>query len=463
VANSVTRRDVLWGYAASALNIGAGLILLPVILHYMPSEDAGLWFVFITLASLAQLLEMGFQPTLARNAAYVYAGAQSLKKVGISSEHDNQSDINLKLLDTLVMAARRIYRFVAVLAGVVLFLGGSYYITQLLTPTQDRITTNLAWLAFASGYIVNFYFGYINGLLQGRGDITEANKVVVISRTGLILLGGSAVAMGYGMLGLGVAATLAAVVGRVAAYHYFYAKYHPEFEASKIEVNDSAHELIKTLWHNASRLGAVQLGAYLIQRGNILIASSFLGLAGAASYGMTITVLMALSGIAMVICSIQVPYMSALQAKGDRETLASVYGQIILLSWLVFTVGLFVLIVLGDSLLVFIGSKTELLPMWPLALLGFIFLLEMNHSIAATYLTTMNRIPFLYSSLISGLGIMVMALMSINQLGVLGLIASQGLVQLAYNNWKWPREAIFHLEIPLQRILNLGLRRIANG
>lgn len=439
MANPVTKLDLLWGYTATALNIGAGLILLPVILRYLPSEDVGLWFVFMTLASLAQLLEMGFQPTLARNSAYVYAGAQNLRKVGLSGESGNLSDINLKLLDALVMAARRIYRFVAFIATIVLLFGGTYYITQLLTPSQDRVTSILAWLAFASGYIANFYFGYINGLLQGRGDITEANKVVVISRTGLILLGGSAVVMGYGMLGLGVAAMLAAVMGRIVAYRFFYAKYNPVVHACSMEINDSVRELTKTLWHNASRLGVVQLSAFLIQRGNILIASSFFGLAAAASYGMTITVLMALLGLAMVICSIQIPYMSALQAKGDLDALARVYGQITFLGWSIFTVGLFVLVVLGDLLLNFIGSKTELLPTWPLLLLGFIFLLEVNHSIAATYLTTMNRIPFVYSSLLSGLGVLVLAILTIEPFGVLGLIAAQGVVQLTYNNWKWPR------------------------
>jgi len=463
VAKPVTQRDVLWGYAASALNIGAGLILLPVILRYLPSEDVGLWFVFITLASLAQLLEMGFQPTLARNAAYVYAGAQILIKVGLPSEESCAGQINKELLDTLVAAARRIYQAVAIMAALVLLLAGTYYISTLLTPNQDHTSSLLAWVAFASGYIVNFYYGYINGLLQGRGDVSQANKVVVITRSLLIILGGVAVALGYGMIGLGVASMLTAIVGRFAAHRFFYANYIPSNELIGRELSGSQQALIKVLWHNASRLGAVQLGAFLIQRGNILIASSFLGLAAAASYGMTITVLMALSGIAMVICSIQVPHMSALQAKNDRESLASVYGQIILLSWSVFTVGQLILIVLGDSLLDFIGSKTELLPMWPLALLGFIFLLEMNHSIAATYLTTMNRIPFVYASLISGLGIIALALLSIKQFGVLGLIAAQGLVQLAYNNWRWPSEAIFHLEKPLQSILNLGLRRITNG
>src|SRR6266567_8101153 len=74
---AISRRDIYWGYAAQLLNVGAGLILLPVVVRYFSPEDVGLWFVFITLAGLAQLLEFGFQPTLARNTAYVYAGARS--------------------------------------------------------------------------------------------------------------------------------------------------------------------------------------------------------------------------------------------------------------------------------------------------------------------------------------------------------------------------------------------------
>jgi len=35
MAKPVTKLDLLWGYTATALNNGAGLILLPVILRYL--------------------------------------------------------------------------------------------------------------------------------------------------------------------------------------------------------------------------------------------------------------------------------------------------------------------------------------------------------------------------------------------------------------------------------------------
>lgn len=461
MAISINRYDVLWGYTASALNIGAGLILLPVILHYLSPEDVGLWFVFMTLANLAQLLELGFNPTLARNVAYVYAGNQSLKKVGLHVEKNCCNDFDQSLLDALVIAARLIYRYIALLASVVLFLGGSYYIIKVITPAQDITISILAWITFSGGYISNFYFGYINGILQGRGDISDSNKIIVFTKSVFIFFGLCSVVMGFGVLGLGLASLVASILGRILAYHVLYSKYQPFVYDGTGEVTTKARELIKILWHNASRLGAVQLGAFFILRGNILIASSFIGLAAAASYAMTITVLMTLTGVATVIAQLQMPHMSALQAKGDRKNLTRLYGQILLFSWITFVIGLVILIVFGDGLMTLIGSKTQLLPTLSLFALGTIFLLEMNHGIAATYLTTMNHIPFVYAALISGLGIIFLAWNMIVPFGVSGLIMAQGLGQLAFNNWKWPLEVSKNLGCTHIQMIKAYLKNIS--
>ena len=458
--NPVTRRDVVWGYMATALNVGGGLILLPVILRYLPSEDVGLWFVFITLASLAQLLEMGFQPTLARNAAYINAGAQNLNMVGLPTEMSSAGQINRVLLDSLVAAARRIYLTVAILAALVLLIAGTYYISTLLAPNQEPNNSLLAWLAFASGYIINFYYGYINGLLQGRGDVTQANKVVILSRSVFIIFGGSAVALGYGMVGLGLASMLAAISGRIAAHRYFHLNYTPSTQIDKSTDIKSRQAMIKMLWHNASRLGAVQVGAFLIQRGNILIASSYLGLATAASYGLTVTILLILSSISMVICQIQLPYITTLQSKGNKSDLISIYSEIAVASWAIYLTGLIAVCFFSDDIFDLIGSRTHLIEHPLLFVLGVVLLLELNHSIAATYLTTKNNIPFVKSALLSGLAILVATFHAVIPFGVTGLILSQGLIQAAYNNWKWPLMVAKDLEVSIISILQLGSKNI---
>jgi hypothetical protein len=100
----LSRRDLYWGYAAQALNIGLGLIMLPAIVRHMATAEVGLWFVFITLISFAQLLELGFQPTISRNVAYIYAGAQKLSAVGL--QENGNGVLNVVLLANLVEAAR---------------------------------------------------------------------------------------------------------------------------------------------------------------------------------------------------------------------------------------------------------------------------------------------------------------------------------------------------------------------
>lgn len=444
----VTRGAIVWGYGAQALNIGAGLLLLPLIVHFLTAADVGLWFVFITFAGLAQLLEFGFQPTLARNASYVFSGARALSKMGLPDQATRSGEVDLQLLHRLIATSRKIYSIVAIIAAVVMLVAGSAYIVTLLTPAQDMRASLLAWLMFSTGHILTFYYGYLNGFLQGRGDVTQANKVTVINRSAFLLLSAVFVTSGYGLLGLGAASMLSSAIGRLFAYRYFKSDANSRLAAA-LPSGPDALDLFPTLWHNASRLGAVQLGAFFIQRGNILIASSFLGLEAGASYSLTVTVLMALSGVAGVVCQIQVPHLSALQMRGDRPGLIKVYDRIVSLAWGVFLAGLAVVALYGNPLLAIAAKQIRLLPVEMTLLLGVVLLLELNHSIAATFLTTMNQVPFVSAALLSGIGVCLLSMVFIKTLGVYGLLLAQGLVQLCYNNWKWPLQVRKHLGKPV--------------
>lgn len=460
MTNSVLNKDIFWGYVAQGLNIGAGILLLPIILRYLPAADVGLWFVFMTLAGFSQLIEMGFQPTLARNVAYAYSGAKQLAPDGLPNEHCSENKINLYLVAGLISAAKKIYLLVAVLATFLMLVVGSIYIYTLLTPSQNIFYSLSSWITFALGYLVNFYFGYITGVLQGRGDITQSNKVVILARGIMIILGSLLMCLGFGLLGLGVAVFISAVFGRIAALHYLYQDPHKDQLASILIKTKEINKLKRTLWHNASRLGMVQLGGFLIQRVSILISSSFMGLEVVASYGMTLSLLLTVSGIAAVICHVQVPYISALQSRYERKLLSSIYGEILILSWAMYFMGLLFILIWGKELLWLIDSHTMLLPFWYIFALGVIVFLEMNHSIAATYLTTMNKVPFLKAALFSGILILIFSLLLIKPLGLIGLIIAQGGVQLAYNNWKWPREVCKQMGCSLTQILSLGIEKL---
>ncbi|MFW9616606.1 O-unit flippase-like protein [Aquabacterium sp.] len=447
------RSDVAWGYLAQFLNIGAGVLLLPAVLRYLPTEDVGLWFVFITLTSLAQLLEFGFQPTIARNTAYVFAGAQSLNQQGLPHEVRAGATVAPWLLADLVRASRAIYRIVAAIGGLVLLGGGSLYVMSVAAPEQPLPIVLGAWLLYAGGYVINFYYGYVNGLMQGRGDVVAASQVVIVTRASMLVAGVTALVTGAGLLGLGASTFLACILGRVVAMRFFL---RGDISQSTARTGDT-RDTMKLLWHNASRLGVVQIGAFLIQRANVLIASSFLGVGAAASFGMTVTLMMTLSGVAAVILQVRMPRLAAAQAARDMPALRALYGEVVVVAWTAFVAGALVLIFGGEWLLHLMGSKTKLLSPPLLALFGLVMLLEMNHSLAAGYLTTHNHVPFLRAGLFSGLLICVLSVAVVQQFDVIGLILAQGLVQLAYNNWKWPREARKDLGAGWSELIVLGM------
>lgn len=67
--------------------------------------------------------------------------------------------------------------------------------------------------------------------------------------------------------------------------------------------------------------------------------------------------------------------------------------------------------------------------------MSIIFFLELNHGNHAQLYLTNNHHPFLLPSVISGILILILSYFLINDFGIIGLLISQGFVQLGFNNW----------------------------
>jgi O-antigen/teichoic acid export membrane protein len=268
------------------------------------------------------------------------------------------------------------------------------------------------------------------------------------------VLGSLALFLGFGLVGLGASVLISALLGRVLALYFFLN--HVASKQAVLRVAKCSRPLLKKLWHNAGRLGIVQVGAFLIQRGNILIASSFLGLEAASSYSLSVTILMSLSAVSSVVCQLQVPHVSALQVRGARGELIGIYGEMVLLSGFVFAVGAITITLFGNFFLSGIGSQVSLLSFNHMVVLGLVLMLELHHSVAATYLTTLNIVPFVKAGVLSGIAVLALSLLLIQPFGMLGLIISQGMTQILYNNWKWPLEVLRSLRAGFAETLFSG-------
>lgn len=448
------RTDLIWGYSAQLLNIGVGILLLPILVVTLNSEELGLWYVFMAMISLAQLLEFGFQPTIARQAAYIYNGATEIKRSGLPATVSGQ--LNIDLLVNLIHSSRYIYRWIAILIAVLLWGMGTLYIYT-LNYTGDLNIAYTSWFLFAGASVITFYFGYFNALLQGRGDITLVNKVIVISKVSFALLAIMLLLLNFNLLAIAIASLVSCIINRILISRCFYNANNADIKKYKPTSN-----LNKILWTNTWRLGLVQFGAFLIQRGNMFIAATYLGLTLAASYGLTMQLSAIIITLANQLMALQLPKMNALQAANNKTELKNVYASSVLVAFILLISGFAGLTLLGETVLAFIGSETKLINSQLLVLLGVVLFLETHHSISATYLTTTNQVPFLKAALISGVGVTLLsfALVYWGKLGVAGLIIGQGVVQLCFNNWYWPKVAMQHLNITPLELASRGYKSI---
>ena len=98
----------------------------------------------------------------------------------------------------------------------------------------------------------------------------------------------------------------------------------------------------------------------------------------------------------------------------------------------------------GNLALDFIGSKTFILSSTMIIAVGLISLLEENHGIAGGFLLSKNEVPYFKAALISGFATVILLIVFLKYFdwGIWGMILVPGLVQLVYQNWKWPLQLI---------------------
>lgn len=456
----ITKSDVFWSYTAQLFNIGAGLFILPVILRKLPSAELGIWYIFLAVASLVALLDFGFLPTIQRNISYVFSGVEELLEEGISEKKGNT--INYKLLKSIIETSKSIYRRIAFIILILLCTVGTFYINSLIKNLENSKDILLAWYLYIFSLTINFYYYYFNALLRGKGMIAEANKIVIFSRLAFIIFSFLGLYFNLGLIGISLGNIASVLVIRVLSYKEFFT---PDLiEKFKNISSKKDKKLFKIIFHNANKLGLVSLGAFLILKGNTLIASKYLSLETVGQYGLSLQLYGLLTSISNTLLTVFIPKLSQYRIENNKRKLIEIYSLCFVLNIVIFILGAIAIIFVAPCFVNLLGSNTQLLDKNKMIFIGMYLFLEMVHSNAATLITTQNNIPFVNSSIFSGIGIILLSLILINftTLGIWSLLFSQALIQLSYNNWKWPLEVNKDLNVTFPLIAKIGTRRIIN-
>lgn len=456
----ITKKDVTWSYVAKLFQIGSGLVTLPLILRLLTKEEVGMNYLMLTVSSIVGLMDFGFSPQFGRNFTYVNSGARRLCREGV--EEERGGSIDWHLLSVLISTARFVYRRLSVLALIVMLTFGTGYIWYLTEGFTNVNNSLYIWILYSFSTYFNIYFSYYSSLLTGSGMIRESSQAAILSKSAYLVLCTLFLLLGWGLFAVVAANLIAPFVQRYVSYRAYF---KPELKARLAEqtvTREDIRETFSVIWFNAKKLGINFIGAYAVNKMGMFIIGFFLPLATIGSYGLLTQLTTIVSGIANTMFVTYLPKVSNCRVTGDRPMLkrtisfSMVVGQIIMLA------GALGIIFVAPYLLELIKSQTMLPSRLICVLYLVIVALELNHSEFASVISTENKIPYVVPSLVSGGVIVLLTFIALKftTLGLLGVVLVQGIVQAAYNNWRWPLWVFRELDMSMSEFYGTGFDSI---
>jgi len=444
----IGRKDVAWNFAATFMRIASGLIVLPLVLRLLPSQEVGLWNIFLTIGSIAALLDFGFSNSFARNITYIFSGVKELKAEGYVAVDQNDTSVDFSLLRSVIRAMRRYYGILAIIFLLLFIAVSPFYLQSILE--KYRGNTHVVWTAwFTYGALVAYqlYTYYYGALLTGRGYIKKNMQIIVVAQSARIIITAIFLLYGLGLISLVIGMFISDILNRTLSYLAFYDK------ETALQIKSSkalpVKEIMKIMTPNAIKIGLTSVGGFLINKAVILIAPLYLSLSDIASYGTTKQFIDLIASIGGIWFSTYYPKMTLYRVNNEIDGVKRLYTKskiFLVISFILLGCGL---ILVGPPILQFIHSKTHLLP----AAMIFVFLivgfLEDNHGISGALLLTKNEVPFVKASLLSGIGTVLLFFFGLKftSLGIWTMILAPGIAQATYQNWKWPLSVIKDLKL----------------
>ena len=460
---NISKKDIYWSYLNYGSNVLSNMIVLMFAVAILPEKELGMWYTFLSLGAIVQLIDFGFLPCITRNISFAWSGAMELKRTGVPS--DSKGSANIELLNKLVYSSKWLYSFLAILVILLCYTIGLFYIVSIAADLNISYVIT-GWVVYAFSLVINIYFGYWSGCLQGIGAIRENNVAKVISFLTLIVVSVICLYLSLGIIAMAIGNFASGIVYRLIAKFYFtnYKDIKGSIILKKSVGFDAILDTLKIIWPNAWKMGINSIGTYFITQGNTLLCSSFLGLSATATYGLSLQICNAIVTVAKILMTAYQPQLVELNLKKDIAKVKKRLSLIMIVYWLIIVVSGIALVTIGIPLIGMI-KKDTVLPYAVVLYMLFYLALEGNHSCFTVYLTTRNEVPFVKAGIISAVMVFLASLLLVNitDWRIWALMIGQSFVQLAYNNWKWPYVVLKQLSLTPFTMAKTGMSELISS
>lgn len=453
----ISKADLIWSYWGTIMTLSSQVIMLPLVVYFLNSDMLGLWYVFVSLGAVANLFDFGFTITFARNIAYCWSGANTLKKKGVDFVENKEPDF--ALMKQILNTCQLVYFIIAFLVLILLLGIGTYYISYITNDVKGTMHV-WAWRVYAVAVFLNIYYNYYDSFLKGVGAIKDSNRNKVLARSVHLVLMVVLLMSGLGILGAAIAYLSYGFIYRYLGKRKFY-KYKDIGEKlkkvqSKFNINDYKR-LFMVIWYNAWREGFIQVSVYCCDQVSVIICSLYLTLAETGVYSLGLQIGTAVSTIAAVMYSTYQPALQVAFVNKDIFNMRKTMATIVFMYILTFIVGMFLVIVVGLPILRIIKPDVTIALPLLLAVSANQFILKYRNCFTS-YFSCTNRIIYMNAFVFSALLCLLLSFlfMGILHYGVWGLVGAQIISQAVYNLWYWPCKANRELDLTFCGTFQIG-------
>lgn len=444
---NVQKKDIIWNYLGIFFSLGSQVIWLPVLIHYLPPDILGLWYVFASIGGMVELLDSGFTPTLSHCISYAWSGAIDLKKKGVVFSEE-RSGPNYALVYGIIKTCRMLYLGIALAAAVVMAGAGTFYL-QWIASSYLTWQVYATWVLYILSTFINIYIGYYSVVLMGIGDVFRKNKATIFAKGSFLLLGTIGLVCGFGILSLGIAYFTSGFVMRFLCKYYLMKKHRFDTLLHRYENQKeySRSHVLAMMWPNAWRDGLVTVTYYLTGQATVLMSSGFLLLYEVGIYSFSMQVINTIMGIANCMFWAYIPAIQSAYVSRKKELMKQLYVKSMACALHLSFWGIVVFAFIGIPVVQLLRSDF-IIERPAFIILAFSIYLLNRHRNSAGFIVTMNKLPHTFSFIFFGiisLGATYIGLAYFH-LGLWGLILIPLAVQSVYNNWKWNQVVNRYLE-----------------
>ncbi|MEI8250930.1 MAG: hypothetical protein WCF98_07145 [Synechococcus sp. ELA057] len=387
----------------------------------------------------------------------------SLPREGTAPSQPRADIYETKHLALVISGINLLYKRLANANLLIVGVAGSLYLLYVTRSSTLRIQSLLGWgIYLISLWIYSYSYRYIP-LLQGFQRTTYAMRVIMIQRLAFFAAALIGISTFHRLEVLGVSYLLG--ISASCIYAREITKDLRVDCKNNFQATRKVSYFVSQIWKSSMKLLASRISGIIVNKASLFMVTAFLGLATSARLAIGLQFIDVLVSISQAPFIARMPSMYMLWTHREIVPFKINVAHGICLSWIMFGIGALALIIFYDPLLTFFGKPSLSLPLSALMLILITAGLESNHSLFATLLLVDNCVPFLSASIVSGVLIicgLYFALITYGQ-GLFAALMVPFLVQLSYNNWKWPKEAMKRFSTSYPEIIRLEAARICNN